>query len=291
MKNQKTKLGSSIIEIIVGIGILTFVSFSIVTLSIGAYTTSLRDTEKAQALAYLTEGVEATRAIKSYNFSDLTDGDHGLDDSSGYWDLSGSSDTVGQFTRTLTVSNINRDGTTCEIVTSGGTNYGTTKEIEVSIDWDLEAGNSTSISATQLVTDYNNPPACGVTYDSDSITIDDSGMNTGAGGKDIKKIFFNNIGAIDITVTKTTVTWDNTNEIEEIKVKGGVGIIWKKNGYVPDGKQPSGTELDVTDFIIPAGGSVEIDKFKFDGSMTGSTISIQLEFGDGSTLTLNNITP
>jgi len=125
----------------------------------------------------------------------------------------------------------------------------------------------------------------------DSLIINTSGAAIGGGGnKELRGITVENTNASNITIDKITLTWTNGQLIEEIKIEGA--RIWKHNNEgSPDGKQPTGTELDVVDYIIGSGNTDEFDKFKFNGNMTGDTFSIIFKMGDGSTKSVSGISP
>jgi type II secretory pathway pseudopilin PulG len=62
--------------------------------------------DRARAIVYAEEGQEAVRSIKNTSFSNLTNGTYGLVYSSSSWQLTGTPDTSGIFTRTVTISSI-----------------------------------------------------------------------------------------------------------------------------------------------------------------------------------------
>ncbi|MEE8131914.1 MAG: hypothetical protein V3T98_02620 [Candidatus Paceibacterota bacterium] len=125
----------------------------------------------------------------------------------------------------------------------------------------------------------------------DKLVIDTSGANIGGGGnKELRGIMVENTGSGDIAIDKITLTWTNGKLIEEIKIEGA--RIWKHNNEgSPDGKQPTGTELDVVDYTILSGNTDTFDKFKFNGNMTGNTFDITFTLGDGSTKSTGSFSP
>jgi hypothetical protein len=62
-----------------------------------------------RAISIAEEGLEAVRNIRDDSFSNLVVGTHGINNSEGEWQFSGSSDSVDIYTRTVTVSDINSD--------------------------------------------------------------------------------------------------------------------------------------------------------------------------------------
>ncbi|MEE8131915.1 MAG: prepilin-type N-terminal cleavage/methylation domain-containing protein [Candidatus Paceibacterota bacterium] len=133
-------------------------------------------------------------------------------------------------------------------------------------------------------------PTCGT--QSDELVLSTSGASVGGGGnKELKGVTVQNTDAsCDIVIDKITLTWTNGKLIEEIKIEGA--RIWKHNNEgSPDGKQPTGTELDVVDYTILSGNTDTFDKFKFNGNMTGDTFDITFTLGDGSTKSTGNFSP
>ena len=123
------------------------------------------------------------------------------------------------------------------------------------------------------------------------LIVDTSGANIGGGSnKELQGITVGNSGPSSITIDTITVTWDNVNLIEEIEV-GGIRV-WRFTGPgVPSGRQLSGTEIDIVNFVITSGATDPIDKIKLNGSMIGATFSITFKMLDGSMKTATNISP
>jgi len=101
---QDDKLGFSLIETLFAIAILAIiVPISIDALIFGTRTASDSGTQN-RALFLAHEGLEAVRNIRDENFSNLTNGSHGIAISGNVWTFSGVSNTVDIFTRTITLS-------------------------------------------------------------------------------------------------------------------------------------------------------------------------------------------
>jgi type II secretory pathway pseudopilin PulG len=288
MKKTLNKKGSSIIEIIVAIGIFIMVSSSIVVLVLGSYGTSLRDIENLQADMYLQQGFEAVRSIGNYSFAGLTNGTYGLSRASGYWAFSGSSDVNGQFARTVTITDVNRDTSSCAIVASGGTSDVSSKKITVTIAWDLETGQHTSVSSSQYLTDWKNPSLCGNAVD--NLLVGTSSAILTSGDKQLEGITLENTGSSDIEIDKITVTWSNGAKIEEIQIAGI--SVWKSSGTgTPTGQQSSGTQINIENYVLTANTMVDMDVIKFDKSMKDATFSITFTMADGSSSIISGIKP
>ena len=125
----------------------------------------------------------------------------------------------------------------------------------------------------------------------DNLTVDISGASIGGGGnKELQGVTVENTGTVSITIDKITLTWTNGQLIEEIKIDNT--RVWKHNNEgAPDGRQPTGTEIDIVDYIIANGVTDTVNKFKFDGNMTGDTFTIIFTMGDGSTEIVSGFSP
>src|SRR3989339_1628826 len=113
MKSRSKKLkshklqaqqGFSLVEVILS----TAVFVLLVTALVGAYLYGQESTalagNRARATMLAEEGLEAARNIRDANFSNLSDGTHGLVISGNQWTLSGSSDVTDIFTRSISIS-------------------------------------------------------------------------------------------------------------------------------------------------------------------------------------------
>lgn len=151
---QKHPPGLSIIEVIVAIAILIIISASTISTILGAFSTNRLAQEETQATYIATQGLDAVKSISSQDWANLSPGTYGLTNSSGTWAFSGSSDTSGKFTRTITITAINRD-TGGNIVTSGGFTDPQSFSIQASITWNFTPTRSNTISLNQLLTQWS----------------------------------------------------------------------------------------------------------------------------------------
>ncbi len=141
--------GFMMVEIIVGISIIAVVVLAMMGVAQKSLALSRQSLHTAQASTLLEEGAEVVRLLRDNawtNISDLTVGaDYYPSYSGGVWSLSPTANTVGIFTRTVVVSDVNRDNSTDDIVSSGGTLDSGTKLITVTVSW---AEGSTTITKT-----------------------------------------------------------------------------------------------------------------------------------------------
>ncbi len=114
----------------------------LVTALVGAYLygeeATLLSGNRARAVFFAEEGLEATRNIRDADFTNLSNGTYGLAVSGGHWSFSGSSDAEGIFTRTVTIS-------------SAGTNQ---KEITVNVSWQQNPERTGQVSLVSRLTGW-----------------------------------------------------------------------------------------------------------------------------------------
>lgn len=278
MKNKKTqKKGFSLIEIIVVLGIFMVLFSGISGLYLGSFSTNLRDTETLQATQYLQEGLEAARSIRDFDYSNLETGIHGLSNISGYWEFAGSENDLGQFTRVVDVQDVYRDQD-CDIVESGGTIDPNSKFVTVTVNWDFESGNSTSISSSEYLNDWKNSTNCttgggegggGGEPDPGNgcFVINTDNAYLSHGDKRLRGLRIKNDCNYSVTLDRLLPTWNNTNKIERVRIDGS--NLWRWDGAgTPDGKQSTGTELDLVNMTFPANSSYEnINYIRYDDTM------------------------
>ncbi len=293
--------GISLIELIVGIGIFVTIVTSAVVLVIGSYDTNLRDDDRLKSDMYLQQGIEAVRAMRTYDPESVaTNGTYGLSRAGGYFVFSGSSETLGKFTRTITVAGLLRN-IGCDIVASGGITDPNSKKITVNVSWVQSSGITASTSAVEYLQDWRKPivqQGCGqagyFAIDSNLATL----SGTGPAGKQIDKLLFSNLSDVPITITKIRPSWiggDDDAEMIELDTNNGFApnfstVLWKSSGVgTPTGGQHSGTELDIVDYTFPPNAPFPTDNTKvirLDEVMTGAEFTFVYTMLDGSTATV-----
>lgn len=101
---KKGQSGFSLVEVLLSVSVFGL----IVTALVGGFIYGQQSTAlsgaRSRATILADEGLEAVRNIRDENFSNLTDGTHGLAISDNKWTLSGTSDVTDIFTRAITIS-------------------------------------------------------------------------------------------------------------------------------------------------------------------------------------------
>jgi Tfp pilus assembly protein PilV len=153
-RNHK-KSGHMMIEILVALSIIVIAILSFMNVVQKAINLSVRSVHSTQAAFLLEEGAEAVRVVRDNawaNISGLTNGTNYYPTFSvDTWTLSSTSNTVGIFTRTVSIASVNRNSTTQDI-SSSGTNDAGTKLVTVTVSW-VEAGTTISKTLSFYITD------------------------------------------------------------------------------------------------------------------------------------------
>jgi Tfp pilus assembly protein PilV len=156
MNFSKKKKGFLTIDLLVSVSIITAVVLSASLLTQKSLNVSRRALHNLQASYLLEEGAEAVRTIRDDTWDHFPDFNYntpnGLEFVSGVWTISGSSSTIGNFTRTVTFYTVNRDGVTGDIVTSGGSYDTGTVLVKVEVSWN-ESGQSVVKDLQFYITD------------------------------------------------------------------------------------------------------------------------------------------
>jgi Tfp pilus assembly protein PilV len=258
-KNNK---GQSLVEVLIALSIFVLGVAAIGLLILDASVSSRQSVERTQATLLAKEGLEASRSLRDADFDNLAAGTHGLALSSDVWTFSGTSDTQGQFTRSITISDIDVD----------------TKKVDSSVTWAISEERQGTVVLTDYLTDWIQTHGDG----GEDFIIDTS--DAYVSGKELRDISIENTSGSSVTVDKITTYWsDSSIDIEEINIDGTK--VWSKSGPgSPSGKQSSGTEIDIQNFTLSgSSGKLFFDKMLFDDDIADNNLLIKFIMTDSST--------
>ncbi|MBI1754966.1 hypothetical protein HY250_00755 [Candidatus Azambacteria bacterium] len=143
--------GIGLIEIVIAIFVISVSLFAVIQLSVFALKATADRNDKAKAVVFAQEGMEAVRNIRdgswTNNIATLTFGaTYYLTVSGSQWALTQTNPGAldGKFTRTIMIANVSRD-INSNIVSAGGTDDASTKKVTVTVSW------STPAKSVQLV--------------------------------------------------------------------------------------------------------------------------------------------
>jgi len=154
-KLHSGNLGQSIVEVIVAVSIFVIIAGGSVITILGSFLASRLAEEETAASFYAVEGLEAAKSIRNRTWSNIgtADGNHGLDKTSGTWTFSGTSDSVGKYTRVVNIVSLERDGSG-NIAASGGTPDENSKKVTSTVTWSFVPAKLSSVEMVTYLTNW-----------------------------------------------------------------------------------------------------------------------------------------
>lgn len=145
----------SIIEVIIAVALFVIIAGSTTIVVLGSFSSTRLAKEEVKATLIAEEGLEAVQSIRNQDWNNLSVGTYGLSNSGGNWVFSGSSDVdpSGRYTRTITVSQVERDGNG-DVISTGGTVDDQTYLINVNVSWDFTPTRNNMVELNQYLTDW-----------------------------------------------------------------------------------------------------------------------------------------
>lgn len=128
----------SAVEIIIAVAVIAAVIVAIAAVIAGAYSSPSYTSQQTQASELMDEGFTAVKSIRDRDFSLLTAGAHGLQNTGNQWQLVGVGDWQNIYYRVIDIVSVDTN----------------TKQISITITWDTEIGGSKSLSSTQIITNF-----------------------------------------------------------------------------------------------------------------------------------------
>ena len=146
--------GQSLLELLIAMAIFVLVVSSIMFLVLDTHTANRLGGEHTKAALMTQEGYEGVMSIRNSGWRNLTDGDFGLDASSGQWELQGAPNIIdNRYVRKVTIGPVNRDGTGA-IVETGGTVDFDTKKVTTTTNWDFTTARHSEITLEAYLTNW-----------------------------------------------------------------------------------------------------------------------------------------
>ncbi|MEK7453100.1 MAG: hypothetical protein AAB614_02585, partial [Patescibacteria group bacterium] len=149
--------GQSILEVIVAMAIFALISSAIISMVLGSFIGLIQGGEQTQAEALAQEGVEAVKAIYDESWNGLTYATSSVSISGGKWifDGEGTTETIGQFTRTISFANVCRDATDKIVACPGIYTDLHSKEVRSSVKWDTRDNVSNTVFRLAYITNWD----------------------------------------------------------------------------------------------------------------------------------------
>ena len=149
--------GQSVLEVIVAMAIFSLIGAAMAAMAVGGFTGLEQGGEHTQAEALAQEGIEAVRAVRDKDWDSLTCTNCVAEISGKEWILSnGANETIGQYTRTITLSDVYRDSSNdiVDVGVPGATLDQYTKLTEVEVNWTIRQGIINTVEQTTYLTNW-----------------------------------------------------------------------------------------------------------------------------------------
>ena len=148
MKALNAQKGISLVEVIIASSIIAVSMIYISNVYGNFLALSVENTDRVQAAFLLDEGVEAIKTMRGYSWSSIASSTasstYYLTWQNSRWQSTTTSALIdSKFTRNYTVSNVYRDSSTLNIVSSGGVLNTDSKLINVNVSWDNNGTTTT----------------------------------------------------------------------------------------------------------------------------------------------------
>lgn len=202
--------GQSLIEVILVMFLFAVLGTGLLSTLLSSMLVSSRGVEFTLASGYIQEGIEAVRSIRNRDWSELTNGTHGLSTNSGYYVFAGTSDSLdgGRFTRTITVEDVYRTGSLTGDIAETGILDAATKRITINVTWEVPAGLTKNIDAVFFVTNVNQQSwVQTLTADFEAGFENSTTMTTNANG--------------EVTLRAHNSDWENVESLYRFGLIGG----------------------------------------------------------------------
>ena len=282
MTNHK---GFSTVEILISISIFSTLVIGLVgAISFGLQATAFAGI-KQRATLIAQEGVEAVRNMRDTNYTNLTDGAHGITIANNTWGFSGTQDINGIFTRSINISTIDS----------------LTKQITATVTWPQGSGQ---LSITQYLTNWQTAASQikngmavfangGNTSNRISYQILNATINTWGSTQDTVNVdtnvtnkiaYYTNLTSSSTRNEKVLISrhYDGTSQYIYSQVWNGTAwgnlrllSSWVSNQFL-DVQNFSGTYLNNGDFLITYSDNTATPKFiVWNGTSWGVQTSMQ----------------
>jgi Tfp pilus assembly protein PilV len=150
-----TSKGFSLVEALLSVALLLLFSVGGIAANKLATTSVVINQARSRANILASEGMEALMSVRADNFAGLTTGDFHPLFTEGHWTLVSGSETLGGFTRTISLSPVLREvicvNLICDIVAEGGVSDEGSFMATVKVSW-LQAGEARDTSLSSLIT-------------------------------------------------------------------------------------------------------------------------------------------
>lgn len=155
--NFKSPKGQSILEVIVAMAIFSLIASSMAAMAVGGFTALTQGGEQIEAANLAQEGIEAVRAIRDRAWNKNIYSKSSVAINAGEWVFSGegTEETIGQYTRVITFSDVCRDALDEIVACPGSYNDVHSKKVTVAVSWPVRSGVVNSVQKISYLTNWD----------------------------------------------------------------------------------------------------------------------------------------
>lgn len=258
----RTNKGFSLVEALLSCALLGLLATGLVRAYLDGEESAALGGGRARAVMLADEGLEALRNMRDADgLVNLPNGTYGLATTSGQWNLMGTSDTTGVFTRQVTISSVD-----------------SSRKLAVSeVTWQQNLQRTGSVSVSTYLTSWQ------CADQATSLIVNTAGATLAGPNRNLVGITVANTNTkcADIRIDSIRVSWVATTgnrAIESVLINGA--SVWT-------GSASTGTLLDITDTSIVAGAPAQTTEYQFGSPMNNRTVTLTFNMSDGSTKTIS----
>lgn len=155
--NLKFQKGQSILEVIVAVAIFSLIGAAMASMAVGSFTALTQGGEQTEAVNLAQEGIEAVRAIRDRAWNENIYNKSSIAVNSNEWIFNGegTEETIGQYARTITFSDVCRDNNDEIVVCPGDYIDVHSKKATVIVSWEIRSGVVNSVQKITYLTNWD----------------------------------------------------------------------------------------------------------------------------------------
>ena len=270
--------GFSVIEVVIASSMLIILAIGLTSAYLLFQKSYLFNGNQNRALMIAEETLEAVRNIADNDFNLVLQGTYGLTTNNGSWNFYGSSDIVGQYTRSVTISNFEGDDNV--------------KKVVARVYWQKNNLTTSTVELITVITNWQRPFSAGgcIIFNTTTACLSPSSTY-----RELTNISLSNACNFDVNAIGVEINWNSASLVEHFVVSSTA--LWENNcnwNCSPASSTPSTAQLSFgnNSLVIPSHGTSIVNSTKWDSNMFGISInSFKLLFDDSSFAELNNYNP
>ncbi len=154
--SSPNEAGFSLIEAMMASSVFALIITALAGALVFGAQASVTAGARARATELAIEGIESVRNIRDEAFNELQYAQSGVDDTGGSWDFlgEGSTETIGEFTRTISFADVCRDST--DLVAACPASYTDphTKQVTAVVEWESRPSFTSQVERTTYLTNW-----------------------------------------------------------------------------------------------------------------------------------------